>query len=627
MYSVSARSYQKLLIRFRQFSREKPIQTKIIFGALGLVLAVALFKSLPGAASSTIFKYSGADAYVPSNVWRYRADQVKQAIGHAYHGYEKYAMPKDELRPMTEEGMNQYNGWALTVFDSLDTLWLLGFKDEYKRALKVVESIDFKRVVHVQGQVPFFETVIRYLGGMLSAYALTKDPMLLRRAEDLADTLQPIFSSPSGLAWFSLNPSTNTTAGETNGVLAEIASFQLEYTYLAHATGKKKYLEPVQTLNKLFYQANLGKTNGMLPIDWNLATGVPRGHDIRISVGAQADSSHEYLLKQYLLTAKTDKVNLELYLHATSHILTNLLYMSPNRQMLYVTDTVANSHSGNSAVPSHVFEHLSCFLPGLLALGADRLPLDDLSKLGIDLNTLGADARFGNASRQHQAVREFDLKKLHMWAAEGLAQSCWMEYADQASGLGPDEVLMSGNSQGTYVWDPVKNSWVLDSPAEEASLWLDVMKSWKHSGSKAPIPGLTTPRPVSYSGRGSGRDYYIRKANYLLRPETVESLYILWKVTGDPKWRARGWAIFEAIEREAKTSSGYVTIKNVALSPPTRGNSMPSFFLAETLKYLYLLFSEEDKLPIDKWVFNTEAHPFPVFSWTEEERRIFNISL
>lgn len=37
-----------------------------------------------------------------------------------------------------------------------------------------------------------------------------------------------------------------------------------------------------------------------------------------------------------------------------------------------------------------------------------------------------------------------------------------------------------------------------------------------------------------------------------------------------------------------------------------------SFFLAETLKYLYLTFSEDTVIPLDKWVFNTEAHPLPV---------------
>ena len=57
-----------------------------------------------------------------------------------------------------------------------------------------------------RGFVPYFETIIRYLGGLLSAYALSKDEILLRRAEELADTLDPVFNTPSGLPAFSYEP-------------------------------------------------------------------------------------------------------------------------------------------------------------------------------------------------------------------------------------------------------------------------------------------------------------------------------------------------------------------------------------------------------------------------------------
>jgi len=43
------------------------------------------------------------------------------------------------------------------------------------------------------------------------------------------------------------------------------------------------------------------------------------------------------------------------------------------------------------------------------------------------------------------------------------------------------------------------------------------------------------------------------------------------------------------------------------------------------LKYLYLTFKEEELIPLDQWVFNTEAHPLPIFQWTTEEREKFGI--
>ena len=62
-----------------------------------------------------------------------------------------------------------------------------------------------------------------------------------------------------------------------------------------------------------------------------------------------------------------------------------------------------------------------------------------------------------------------------------------------------------------------------------------------------------------------------------------------------------------------RTASGYAGLRDVNLKQGrSLEDSMPSFWLAETLKYLYLLFAEDDVLPLDQWVFNTEAHPFRV---------------
>lgn len=74
----------------------------------------------------------------------------------------------------------------------------------------------------------------------------------------------------------------------------------------------------------------------------------------------------------------------------------------------------------------------------------------------------------------------------------------------------------------------------------------------------------------------------------------------MWQTTHNPRWRDLGWNIFQAIEREAKTKSGYATIYDVDSSPARLVDEMPSFFLAETLKYLYLLFTDEDKFPLDR---------------------------
>ena len=103
----------------------------------------------------------------------------------------------------------------------------------------------------------------------------------------------------------------------------------------------------------------------------------------------------------------------------------------------------------------------------------------------------------------------------------------------------------------------------------------------------------------------------VTHAKYSLRPETVESLFFMWRLTRDETWRERGWKIFVALQQQCRTASGYAALKDVRRRR-SHEDSMPSFWMAETLKYLYLLFSEDDVLPLDQWVFNTEAHPFRV---------------
>lgn len=102
----------------------------------------------------------------------------------------------------------------------------------------------------------------------------------------------------------------------------------------------------------------------------------------------------------------------------------------------------------------------------------------------------------------------------------------------------------------------------------------------------------------------------------LQRPETVESLFYLYRATKDNMYRDWGWEIFQAFEKYTRVPGGYASIDNVR-NPQHVGyrDKMETFYLAETLKYLYLLFSDDPELlPLDKYVINTEAHPLPVYS-------------
>uniref|UniRef100_A0A182SEL3 alpha-1,2-Mannosidase n=1 Tax=Anopheles maculatus TaxID=74869 RepID=A0A182SEL3_9DIPT len=114
----------------------------------------------------------------------------------------------------------------------------------------------------------------------------------------------------------------------------------------------------------------------------------------------------------------------------------------------------------------------------------------------------------------------------------------------------------------------------------------------------------------------SETDIYVKTndAHNLLRPEFIESLYYFYAITGNRTYQDMGWTIFEAFNRYTKVKNGYTSIGNVKSPLNTRPRDMmESFWLGETLKYFYLLFSDDrNEIDLDKYVFNSEAHPLPM---------------
>lgn len=95
-------------------------------------------------------------------------------------------------------------------------------------------------------------------------------------------------------------------------------------------------------------------------------------------------------------------------------------------------------------------------------------------------------------------------------------------------------------------------------------------------------------------------------AGYPLRPEAIESAYVIYVLTGDERWRAMGKDFFGRIVRAARVENGFAHLRDVRTGE--HDDAMESFFLAETLKYAWLL-AHPEALDFDRVVFNTEAHP------------------
>ncbi|KAE9988219.1 hypothetical protein EG328_000175 [Venturia inaequalis] len=95
---------------------------------------------------------------------------------------------------------------------------------------------------------------------------------------------------------------------------------------------------------------------------------------------------------------------------------------------------------------------------------------------------------------------------------------------------------------------------------------------------------------------------------YILRPEALESVFYMHRLTGDPYWRRAGWNMVASILAATPTKWGHAAVDDVTKQQPQPQDTMESFWLAETLKYAYLIFDEEDRWSLDDWILNTEAH-------------------
>ncbi|KAJ2790518.1 hypothetical protein H4R20_007003, partial [Coemansia guatemalensis] len=244
------------------------------------------------------------------SVRKQRANAVKSGFLYAWDGYKKYAYGADEIDVLKRKPKTTRNGWGATLVDSLDVLWLMGLKEEFYRARDFVAGIDFHNDGGQLAKV--FETNIRYVGGLLSAYELSGDSVFLEKAVELADLLMPAFDTPLGLPWQMLNITTGEGSSETPGTtltnLAELGTYQMEFFRLSQLTRNATYHEAAQNAITVMLRLNppgggpepTYTIPGMYPIDFDMMTGKFAGS--AAYWGGGGDSFYEYLIKTWVLS-------------------------------------------------------------------------------------------------------------------------------------------------------------------------------------------------------------------------------------------------------------------------------------------------------------------------------------
>lgn len=492
----------------------------------------------------------------------YRRDAVKAAFQRSWDAYRKYAWMRDEIRPLSNGSRDTFGGWGATLVDSLDTLYIMGMETEFDVAVAALKQIDFARP-QIE-EINVFETTIRYLGGLLAAHDLCggKRPILLRKATELGDMLYAAFDTPNRMPvtrwnWVSYALSEPQEAGRDT-ISSELGSLSLEFTRLSQLTRDMKYFDAIDRVADQFERSQ-GRTK--IPGLWPIAVNAKRAmftDDRHFSLGGMADSLYEYLVKEHVLLGAATRRYGGMYASAVATAQRFLFFrpMLPDPAPDVLIAGSARAIPGGEIRLEPEGQHLTCFLGGMLALGAKALSRPE------DLET-----------------------------ARQITDGCVWAYDAMPSGIMPElfRAVPCASNSSSSTGPPKGCVW------NEYEYYAQVASRYK---SGTPDEGKDIAErmrlPMGFTDIADGR--------YILRPEAAESLFVMYRVTGDREWQDKAWRMFQAIEKATRTGIGYAALANVNEEVPRQMDQCESFWTAETLKYFYLIFSEPELVSLDEYV-------------------------
>lgn len=491
-----------------------------------------------------------------------RQKLIKDAFVRGWTAYKKYAWLKDEVTPISAKSKDTFGGWGATLIDSLDTLWIMDMKSEFQDAVAAVSrNITFESTQ--ADEINVFETTIRFLGGLISAYDLSGDQRLLIQARNVGDMIYKAFDTPNHLPVTRWNLQDaldgNKQTAHSNTLLAEIGSMAMEFTRLSLITNDNKYYDAVEHITELL-AASQSKTKlpGMWPILVNAADeDFDAGSDY--ALGAMADSTYEYFSKMVALLNNRDTLYAKMHQQSMRTARESLLFraLTPDNQDILFAGVASSNGKQKSLETSS--SHLTCFTGGMFALGGKLLA----NNADIDIGAK-------------------------------ITRGCVWAYSMTTTGVMPETMHLAA----------CENS---DSCNWSEKQWKEAIEKEQNVASDAVQRTIDDQRlPKGFTKIPDGR--------YILRPEAIESVFIMYRITGDSYWTEKAWEMWQAINALTRTNIANSAVWDVNPDPAkgedSKADSMESFWMGETLKYFYLIFSEPELINLDQWVFNTEAHPF-----------------
>ncbi|KAJ5163305.1 uncharacterized protein N7500_005135 [Penicillium coprophilum] len=484
------------------------------------------------------------------------------------HLKDSLAWGADELAPLSGSPEDMLGGWGATLLDNLDTLWIMGMQDEFKKAVASVTHIKFGNTQ--SSEVNTHDLNIHLLGGLLAAFDLSGDWKLLEKSIELGDMLYAAFDTPNRIPIIHWNPHRaichEEQLAEENVLGAELGSFALEFTRLSQITGDPKYFDAAHRVMKLFdRQQGATKLAGLWPVSVNAREEL--FDDNVFTLGAEASSLYKSLPGVYALLGGQIPMYRKMYEDATLTAVVHNLFrpMNPQGKDMLLPGSVRVTMTENGNSQRHLeakMQYRSCFAGGMFALGGALL----------DIPT-------------HQEI------------SHKLVDGCIWAHQVIPLGIMPE------------AFDVVPCASPISCPWSER-LWKQEV--WKEANSLEPEPNPNLNVDTFIKDHRLPKGIIgIPDAAYELRPEAVESMFTLYRISGREDLLDAAWDMFRAMQNATQTKNGNAAIVAVTDegSELTLKDSMDSMWMSQTLKYLYLMFSSLDFISLDEFVFNAGGHP------------------
>lgn len=494
-----------------------------------------------------------------------RADNVREAMRYTFRKYRENAWGCDDVLPVSGGNSSSRNGWGAFIVDSASTLALMGLWDDFEHSLEHILGIDFDVAEEL---VDPFETTIRYLGGLLSVVDLydaglipqkimheeARD-LILEHAVTLAAKLAPAYDTPTGMPWPRVD--FGTEQGEPSPAFVftdDPNKREYDHPVIGPARTGSSILENrvlTRMTGETVYARN--STLAWAPLVWSKwVTPWPGMVDapIDIMTGAPVARSRHW-----------DGGHDSYYEYLLK--ITLLAPPSDPHLGLYKKRFLDSAHSlrkylssRSAPAPDHNMQHL------FIGRQNDKQYQ----------NVQGHLACFAPGTIL-LASKHYDQPELRTFAL-ALLEGCRHVYTSTPTKIGPE----------TWSWTP-------------------------HTSYDPPVRSPISERQIA---EWTKTGFWTTDTTYKGRPEYVESLFYAWRITGEQRYRDWAWEAFAAMEEHCKAPFGYAQLVDV-WAPKSEENwvdMQESFWAAETLKYLWLTFTDIETASLDTWVFSTEGQPF-----------------